>query len=122
MDFEQFAERHGGIPEKANIYIWTRSVWHGWFDELYPPSRPASEDKEKLALEKKGKPVPEEREVPPPLEDATDVVPEFQPEIDRLTQQIEENPNCPYSHCRRGAIYRKTGKLKAAMEDLEKVR
>ncbi|KAJ6655643.1 hypothetical protein lerEdw1_004879 [Lerista edwardsae] len=117
LNFEKFAEKQGGIPDNVSGYTWTRTIWNTWFDEVYPPSRPPSE--EKVSVEKKEKTVPQERELPL-VEGNAEILPELQSEIDRISQQIEQNPSCAFSYCRRGAIYRKTGRLKAAMEDLEK--
>lgn len=116
MDFEKFVEKQGGIPGHLSGYTWTRTIWNAWFDEVYPPSRPPSEEK----VDKKEKVGPQERELPL-VEGSTEILPELQSEIDRIAHLIELNPSCAFSYCRRGAIYRKTGRLKAAMEDLEKV-
>ncbi|XP_053125408.1 tetratricopeptide repeat protein 6 [Hemicordylus capensis] len=126
LNFEKFAEDQGGIPENCGGYVWAKIIWNKWFDELYPPSRPPSGDKDKTDkkdVEKQT--VTKEKDLtdsvnPLMMESEMDTLELFQSEIDRLTRQIEENPSSPFNYCRRGAIYRKTGKLKAAMDDVEK--
>ncbi|XP_054827481.1 uncharacterized protein LOC129324317 [Eublepharis macularius] len=124
LDFEAFAEDRGGIPEHLNDYAWAREIWNKWFDELYPPSSEPAEDKA-VPVKK----IPEEKhiEVGKELTDSalivegeTNLLDEFQSEINRLTRQIKEGCAPAFNYCRRGALYRKVGKLKAAMDDLEK--
>ncbi|XP_061468793.1 tetratricopeptide repeat protein 6 [Rhineura floridana] len=123
LDFEKFAEKQKKMPEDTNDYLWARKIWIKWFDERYPPSRQSPEDKPmsgKKDMEEETKDKELTDSVNPLLEEKTDEFDQCQSEIDGITQQIEEG-RCPaFNYCRRGAIYRKIGKMKAAMDDLEK--
>lgn len=126
LNFKAFAEKKGGIPKHLDEYEWAREIWNKWFDEVYPPRFESAESKAAIA-----KKISEEKhkEVEKKLTDSalnvkgeTSQFDLFQCEIDRLTEQIEEGCYPAFNYCRRGALYIKMGKLKAAMDDLEKVR
>ncbi|XP_062824366.1 tetratricopeptide repeat protein 6 isoform X1 [Anolis carolinensis] len=121
LDFEKFAKEKGRPPEDDE-FDWCRVIWNKWFDEVYPFSSLAIEDGEsssKKEEETKGKELADTVN-PLLLRGKTDENDRCQSEIDRLTLQINEGSSSAFNYCRRGAIYRKLGKMQAAMDDLEK--
>lgn len=46
LDFEKFAKLGGGIPKETSVCTWVSGIWNCWFDEIFPSSRTASEDKD----------------------------------------------------------------------------
>ncbi|XP_049681960.1 tetratricopeptide repeat protein 6 [Accipiter gentilis] len=130
LDFEKFAKVRGGIPEETSARMWVSGIWNCWFDETFPPSGTASEEKDTELL--KGTEMADSQEAnvqielvdsiqPVLLEGATVSIEDLEKEVRRLTELIEkeEHPSA-FHYCRRGAIQRKLGKLKSAMDDLEK--
>ncbi|XP_053884264.1 tetratricopeptide repeat protein 6 isoform X2 [Malaclemys terrapin pileata] len=132
LDFEKFAKRKGGIPKDLDDREWVRGIWNSWFDEAFPPSRASTEEKDakvltdtkKVDSAEQGKPDLEidlmDSANPVLVEDLADIE-DLETEINRLTLLIENEGNSlAFHYCRRGAINRKLGKLKSAMDDLEK--
>ncbi|KAM6204870.1 tetratricopeptide repeat protein 6, partial [Sarcoramphus papa] len=130
LDFEKFAKVRGGIPKETSAHMWVSGIWNCWFDETFPPSGTASEEKDTELL--KGTETMDSQEAnlqielvdsvqPVLLEGATVSIEDLEKEVRRLTELIEneEHPSA-FHYCRRGAIQRKLGKLKSAMDDLEK--
>ncbi|XP_074959502.1 tetratricopeptide repeat protein 6 isoform X3 [Phalacrocorax aristotelis] len=130
LDFEKFAEVRGGIPKETSARMWVSGIWSCWFDETFPPSGTASEEKDTELL--KGTEVVDSQEAnlqieladsiqPVLLEGATVSIGDLEDEERRLSELIakEKHPSA-FHYCRRGAIQRKLGKLKSAMDDLEK--
>uniref|UniRef100_A0A8C2U8Q2 Tetratricopeptide repeat domain 6 n=1 Tax=Coturnix japonica TaxID=93934 RepID=A0A8C2U8Q2_COTJA len=91
LDFEKFAEVRGGIPKETSALTNLQI-------ELVDSMQPVL------------------------LEGAAYTTEDLEEEVRRLTDLIEkvERPSA-FQYCRRGAIRRKLGKLKSAMDDLEKV-
>lgn len=129
LDFEKFAKVRGGIPKETSARTWVSAIWNSWFDETFPPSENSSEGIELL----KGTNAVDSQEANLPIELVDSIQPvllegetvsidDLEEEVRRLTEIIEkdEHPSA-FHHCRRGAIQKKLGKLKSAMEDLEKV-
>lgn len=125
LDFETFAKNKGGIPQHFNDYAWVREIWNKWFDEVYPRRSESAENRaaaaKKIAEEKHKEMEKELTDSALTTEGETSQFDEFQCEIDRLTKQIEDGCAPAFNYCRRGALYIKMGKLKTAMDDLEKV-
>ncbi|XP_042714425.2 tetratricopeptide repeat protein 6 isoform X3 [Chrysemys picta bellii] len=132
LDFEKFAKSKGGIPKDLDDREWVRGIWNSWFDEAFPPSRASTEEKDakvltdtkKVDSAEQGKPDLEidlmDSANPVLVEDLADIE-DLETEINRLTLLIENEGNSlAFHYCRRGAINRKLGKLKSAMDDLEK--
>ncbi|XP_019406671.1 PREDICTED: tetratricopeptide repeat protein 6 [Crocodylus porosus] len=133
LDFEKFAGSKGGIPEESGVREWVKEIWYSWFDETFPPSRSPSEEKG-VKIQTETKKTDSGEETKPNLEielvdsikpflveDEVVNIEDLEAEISRLTLLIEKEGNSSAFHyCRRGAINRKLGKLKSAMEDLEK--
>ncbi|XP_035395143.2 tetratricopeptide repeat protein 6 [Cygnus atratus] len=128
LDFEKFAKVRGGIPKETSARAWVSAIWNSWFDETFPPSESASEGIELL----KGTNAVDSQEANLPIELVDSIQPvllegetvnidDLEEEVRRLTEIIEkdEHPSA-FHYCRRGAIQKKLGKLKSAMEDLEK--
>lgn len=125
LDFEKFAKARGGIPKETCVRMWVCGIWNRWLCETFPsretaelPKRTESVDSQESNLEIKLI----DSIQPVLLEGATVSIEDLEKEIRRLTELIEkeENPSA-FHYCRRGAIQRKLGKLKSAMDDLEKV-
>ncbi|XP_075008535.1 tetratricopeptide repeat protein 6 [Calonectris borealis] len=130
LDFEKFAKMRGGIPKETSARMWVSGIWNCWFDETFPPSGTASEEKDTELL--KGTETVDSQEAnlqielvdsiqPVLLEDAEVNIEDLEKEVRRLTELIEKEKHpSAFHYCRRGAIQRKLGKLKSAMDDLEK--
>lgn len=131
LDFEKFAKMRGGIPKETSARMWVHGIWNCWFGETFPSSGTASEKKDTELL--KGTETVDSQEAnlqieladsmqPVLLEGATFSIEDLEKEVRRLTKLIEKEDHASAFHyCRRGAIQRKLGKLKSAMDDLEKV-
>ncbi|MGH0182233.1 UNVERIFIED_CONTAM: hypothetical protein FKN15_009259 [Acipenser sinensis] len=134
LNFERFTEDHGGIPENVCVREWVRDIWNSWFDEVFPPPEnvkvsaakttklPYTETKKIVE-----KPQPdEETPVPDQIDLSLALGPsintaDLQNEIDKITQYLaEEGSSNAFNFCRRGALYKKMGNLKLALEDLNK--
>nr|XP_009669207.1 PREDICTED: tetratricopeptide repeat protein 6 [Struthio camelus australis] len=129
LDFEKFAKVRGGIPKETSARRWVSGIWNCWFDETFPPSRTDFEEKNIKLLEGTKVDLQEadlqiglvDSVRPVLLEDATVSIGDLKEEVRRLTVLIEkEEQPLAFHYCRRGAIQRKLGKLKSAMDDLEK--
>nr|XP_034964906.1 tetratricopeptide repeat protein 6 isoform X2 [Zootoca vivipara] len=124
LDFEKFAASQGRTPEDTDDFLWARKIWNKWFDEQYPPISQSFTDRSKAGkkdIEEETKDTELVNTVNLLLfEGKPDELEQCQSEIDRITQEIDEGNFSGFNYCRRGAIYRKIGKMKAAMDDLEK--
>lgn len=135
LNFERFTEDHGGIPENVCVREWVRDIWNSWFDEVFPPPENVKVSAAKTTklpyTETKNiveKPQPdEETPVPDQIDLSLALGPsintaDLQNEIDKITQYLaEEGSSNAFNFCRRGALYKKMGNLKLALEDLNKV-
>ncbi|XP_058522343.1 tetratricopeptide repeat protein 6 isoform X2 [Ochotona princeps] len=121
LNFDKFAESKGGIPENSNPRTWM-------LDTLikYKLKKQSTEVAKVSVLEDLPKPVTELKilelsdylkcDLPP------EVIEHYESEVKILTEEIDRKNTFPvFEYCRRGAIYRKLGKLKSAMNDLQKV-
>ncbi|XP_014797123.1 PREDICTED: tetratricopeptide repeat protein 6 [Calidris pugnax] len=130
LSFEKSAKVRGEIPKETSARVLVHGIWNCWFDETFPSSGTASEEKDAELL--KGTEMVDSQEAnlqielvdsiqPVLLEGATVSIEDLEEEVRRLTEIIEkeEHPSA-FHYCRRGAIQRKLGKLKSAMDDLEK--
>ncbi|MGH0185940.1 UNVERIFIED_CONTAM: hypothetical protein FKN15_019840 [Acipenser sinensis] len=132
LNFERFTEDHGGIPENVCVREWVRDIWNSWFDEVFPPPENVKVSAAKTTklpyTETKNigeKPQPdEETPVPDQIDLSLALGPsintaDLQNEIDKITQYLaEEGSSNAFNFCRRGALYKKMGNLKLALEDL----
>ncbi|XP_039597221.1 uncharacterized protein ttc6 [Polypterus senegalus] len=131
LDFEAYTRNHGGIPEDTPAREWVRDIWNVWFDEVFPlppeatrTEMPAeapcarTEKLEEKTESAKEVMVPDHVDLSLALESSL-TGEDLQAEVGRLTELMnrEEAPNAFY-FCRRGALHRKLGLLKEALEDL----
>ncbi|XP_031449081.1 tetratricopeptide repeat protein 6 [Phasianus colchicus] len=129
LDFEKFAKVRGGIPKETSARAWVSGIWSCWFDETFPACGTVPEKGTELLEGAKAVGSKEtnlqielvDSVQPVLLDDAVVSTEDLEEEVRRLTDQIEkvEHPSA-FQYCRRGAIRRKLGKLKSAMDDLEK--
>ncbi|XP_015720531.1 tetratricopeptide repeat protein 6 isoform X2 [Coturnix japonica] len=128
LDFEKFAEVRGGIPKETSARAWVSGIWRCWLDETFPDRTVPEKETELLKGAKAvGSQVTNlqielvDSMQPVLLEGAAYTTEDLEEEVRRLTDLIEkvERPSA-FQYCRRGAIRRKLGKLKSAMDDLEK--
>nr|XP_048271664.1 tetratricopeptide repeat protein 6 isoform X1 [Myodes glareolus]XP_048271666.1 tetratricopeptide repeat protein 6 isoform X1 [Myodes glareolus] len=117
LNFDQFVQSKGGIPENTDPRTWAI--------ELFAKDKPQKTPAPVTYVHKE---VPEPVIELPKLE-LTDhikcdlpqeVIKYYESEVERLTQEIKNEKRIPvFAYCRRGAIYRKLGKLQSAMSDLQ---
>ncbi|OPJ83192.1 tetratricopeptide repeat protein 6 isoform C [Patagioenas fasciata monilis] len=124
LDFEKFAKARGGIPKETCIRMWVCGIWNRWLCETFPSRETAELPKltESVDSQESNLQIKLIDSIQPVLlEGGTVSIEDLEKEIRRLTELIEkeENPSA-FHYCRRGAIQRKLGKLKSAMDDLEK--
>ncbi|XP_078089235.1 uncharacterized protein ttc6 [Mustelus asterias] len=141
FNFESYAKKQGGIPKGADVREWVRDIWNVWFDEIYPPPEPSSETtvpKKDSPLALKGKKSSnlhpnlikvelqniqdsdeKKTAVYPAAEESEAIRAALQSALSELTYQIAVNGEATaFNYCRRGAVNRRLGQLKSAMEDL----
>ncbi|XP_060684942.1 uncharacterized protein ttc6 [Hemiscyllium ocellatum] len=142
FNFENFAKKKGGIPEGVVTREWVRDIWNKWFDEVFLPSEPTSP----ATIDKKDIPVllkekgafqlhvnlqeielqnlqlsteQENLEVYPTGSQSEVTRAVLQSLVDDVTYRIDVNgESTAFNYCRRGALCRRLGQLKSAMEDL----
>ncbi|XP_071786267.1 uncharacterized protein [Asterias amurensis] len=135
LDFEEFVQEKKDKDEPNSIREWVRGIWDAWFDEVFPSSDVDSESDFEEELSPVISPTKRrvsgassaasvEIDIIQPImetEDDRDIVEWLHEEVLQLTEIIEraEKPS-PFDLCRRGAMYRKLGKLKQAWEDLNR--
>ncbi|XP_048805248.1 tetratricopeptide repeat protein 6 isoform X2 [Lagopus muta] len=127
LDFEKFAKVRGGIPKETSARAWVSGIWSCWFDETFPACETVPEKGPELLEGAKAVGSKEtnlqielvDSIQPVLLDDAVVNTEDLEEEVRRLTDLIVEHPSA-FQYCRRGAIRRKLGKLKSAMDDLEK--
>uniref|UniRef100_A0A8C8TIZ2 Tetratricopeptide repeat domain 6 n=1 Tax=Peromyscus maniculatus bairdii TaxID=230844 RepID=A0A8C8TIZ2_PERMB len=117
LNFDKFVQSKGGIPENTDPRTWVI--------EMFAKEKP---QKTRIPVIHVQKDIPEPVAELPKLElndhVKCDLPPEvikyYEAEVERLTQEIKnEKRNPVFAYCRRGAIYRKLGKLQSAMNDLQ---
>ncbi|XP_053451894.1 tetratricopeptide repeat protein 6 [Nycticebus coucang] len=121
FNFEKFLESKGGIPENSDPQAWAI----GMLTEQRPQRAPVTEKAAEAPAPRETKEVVKE---PPKLElsDSVEcnlsreVIKHYEAEVAALTEEINSKKTYPaFAYCRRGAIYRKLGKLQSAKDDLE---
>ncbi|XP_018419983.1 PREDICTED: tetratricopeptide repeat protein 6 [Nanorana parkeri] len=135
LDFSSFIKTQGGAQKGQDLREWVRGIWNNWFDEVLPPSRASMKDEAQYfdITGPVNQPDPEKKEetpwtagldsVPPVfVEDPAASVQDVAIEISYLTNLIEkqERPSS-FHYCRRGALHRKLGNLRLALQDLDMV-
>ncbi|XP_023377408.1 tetratricopeptide repeat protein 6 [Pteropus vampyrus] len=121
LNFDKFAQSRGGIPENTDPQTWVVDL----FSKHKPQKTTAREKVVKIFVPKD---LSEEVKEPPKLELSDslmsslppDVIKHYESEVKILTEEINHKKIYPaFLYCRRGAIYRKLGKLQSAMNDLQ---
>ncbi|XP_063118718.1 tetratricopeptide repeat protein 6 isoform X4 [Rattus norvegicus] len=118
LNFDQFVQSRGGIPENTDPRKWVLELFTK--ERCQRTRTPVALSVQKSAPE----PVIEiskleltdyvKCNLPP------EVIKYYESELELLTQEIKsEKKNPAFAYCRRGAIYRKLGKLQSAMNDLQ---
>ncbi|XP_059135977.1 tetratricopeptide repeat protein 6 isoform X2 [Peromyscus eremicus] len=117
LNFDKFVQSKGGIPENTDPRTWVI--------EMFSKEKSQKTRAPVIHIQKD---IPEPVAELPKLElndhVKCDLPPEvikyYEAEVERLTQEIKnEKRNPVFAYCRRGAIYRKLGKLQSAMNDLQ---
>ncbi|XP_032098398.1 tetratricopeptide repeat protein 6 [Sapajus apella] len=122
LNFEKFVQMKGGIPENSDPRTWA-------LDTLIEHKYQRTPIKEKVDKISVLKDPPEIEKEPPKLKLndnvesnlPPEVIKHYESEVKILTEEINNQTEYPvFAYCRRGAIYRKLGKLQSAMNDLQK--
>eukprot|EP00118_Oscarella_pearsei_P015724 m.143590 g.143590 ORF g.143590 m.143590 type:complete len:1883 (+) comp38394_c1_seq23:49-5697(+) len=107
------------LADTSKSFTWAQIKWDEWFDEMYSEaqqSRPKSAFTDTVVHLKEL-----ENLEPITNESNQELVQVMQAEVERLTSLIDTSPeSIAFNLCRRGALYRKLGRLKDAAEDLNK--
>ncbi|KAB1277823.1 Tetratricopeptide repeat protein 6 [Camelus dromedarius] len=120
--FDKFAQSKGGIPKNSDPRTWALEMFS-------KPKREKTTTREKVVKISVDKDFPERVKKPLKLELSdclkSDLPPEvvrhYESEVKILTEEINSKKKYPaFLYCRRGALYRKLGKLQSAMNDLQK--
>ncbi|XP_036912311.1 tetratricopeptide repeat protein 6 isoform X2 [Sturnira hondurensis] len=122
LNFDTFVQSMGGIPENSDTRTWVLDIF-----SKHKPRKTATKEKvvdtcvqKDLAKEVKEAPKLElsdslQCDLPPEL------MKHFESEVEILTEEINNKKiYSAFPYCRRGALYRKLGKLQSAMNDLQK--
>lgn len=123
LNFDEFVRSKGGIPENCDPRTWALDMF--------------SKDKhQKTTTKKKAVKISiheglsERMKEPPKIELcdslksglSPEVIKYYESEVEILTKEINDKKTYPaFAYCRRGALYRKLGKLQSAMKDLQEV-
>lgn len=123
LNFDKFAESKGGIPKNSDFRTWILDM----FSKKKPQMTTRKAKVVKIVVQKD---VPVKEKGPPKLElnDSLkcdlppEVIQHYESEVKILTEEINNKTTySAFSYCRRGALYRKLGKLQSAMDDLQEV-
>ncbi|XP_059543492.1 uncharacterized protein LOC132230269 [Myotis daubentonii] len=121
LNFDKFAESKGGIPKDSDFRTWILDI----FSKKKPQKTTRIAKVVKIIVQKD---VPVKEKGPPKLElnDSLkcdlppEVIKHYESEVKMLTEEINNKTTySAFSYCRRGALYRKLGKLQSAMDDLQ---
>nr|XP_044621462.1 tetratricopeptide repeat protein 6 isoform X1 [Equus asinus] len=121
LNFDKFAQSKGGIPENSNPRTWAL----GMFSQHKRQKTTTAEKAVKISAHKElaeGVKGPLKLELSDSLKSdlPLEVIKHYESEVEILTKEINDKTKYPaFSYCRRGAIYRKLGKLQSAMNDLQ---
>ncbi|XP_078714776.1 tetratricopeptide repeat protein 6 isoform X3 [Lampetra fluviatilis] len=136
LDFGSFADNQGRIPEDESPREWVRDIWNRWFDEVFPPQPKPSNNllhaatgtnSEALGVSAVDKTDVEIRDASAAPAGVNTGFAELKPgkedleaEVERLSGLIEaQGQPSSFHFCRRGAVYRKLGRLDLAKSDLD---
>nr|XP_012622509.1 tetratricopeptide repeat protein 6 [Microcebus murinus] len=122
LDFEKFIQSKGGIPENVNPRIWAIDLFAKHKIQRTPVTEKAVETDALKNLP--GREIePQKIELSDSLESylPPEVIKHYESEVAILTEEINSKKKYPaFAYCRRGALYRKLGKLRSAMDDLQR--
>ncbi|XP_074146808.1 tetratricopeptide repeat protein 6 [Sminthopsis crassicaudata] len=127
LNFNEFAQKHGGIPKNTDPQQWVLDFWVQELQDTLPTKVLEHVEKEIIQIPIEPVKPPEEKKIlkielddfsnPELSEDDRN---HLESEIESLTKEIKEKKKiAALLYCRRGAIYKKLGKLKKAMNDLQ---
>ncbi|XP_047595078.1 tetratricopeptide repeat protein 6 isoform X3 [Lutra lutra] len=121
LNFDEFVQSKGGIPENCDPRMWALDMFS------HDKNQKTTTQKKvvKISIQKASS----ERIKEPPKIELSDslksslspeVIKHYESEVEILTKEINDKKTYPaFAYCRRGAIYRKLGKLQSAMKDLQ---
>ncbi|XP_028935362.1 tetratricopeptide repeat protein 6 isoform X2 [Ornithorhynchus anatinus] len=129
LNFNHFVQVRGGICKDDDVFSWVRNIWNDWFESTFPSITSSDEEKETSVTPVEEVQPKEDKEPPqltnelgdylnPVLTEAE--VAALETEVNRLTEEMEgQRAPSAFYYCRRGALNRKLGRLKEAMDDLQ---
>uniref|UniRef100_A0A8C5KL03 Tetratricopeptide repeat domain 6 n=1 Tax=Jaculus jaculus TaxID=51337 RepID=A0A8C5KL03_JACJA len=120
LNFDKFVQSKGGIPGNTDPRTWAFKTFTKGKQQK-APTKPDTLFVQNNLLEKA-------TELPKlELSDSLkctlprEIMEHYQSEVERLTEEINnKKTHLAFAYCRRGAIYRKLGKLQSALDDLQK--
>ncbi|XP_059860639.1 tetratricopeptide repeat protein 6 [Delphinus delphis] len=121
LNFDKFAQSKGRIPENSGPQTWA-------LDMFSKPKQKKTTPREKVVKISVHEDSSERVEKTPEIElsDSLEsrlppaVIRHYESEVEILTEEINSKKKYPaFLYCRRGALYRKLGKLQSAMNDLQ---
>ncbi|XP_022375539.1 tetratricopeptide repeat protein 6 [Enhydra lutris kenyoni] len=121
LNFDEFVQSKGGIPENCDPRMWALDM----FSHDKNQKTTTKKKVVKISIQKTSS---ERIKEPPKLELSDslksslspEVIKHYESEVEILTKEINDKKKYPaFAYCRRGAIYRKLGKLQSAMKDLQ---
>jgi hypothetical protein len=120
LSFDEFVQSKGGTPANSDPWTWAISFINA--KRQKPPKQTVETSVSKELPEKVSESTKLELNdyvtcgLPP------EVIRYYEAQVEILTEEINNKETFPvFAYCRRGAIYRKLGKLQSAMNDLQKV-
>ncbi|XP_033111439.1 uncharacterized protein LOC117112460 isoform X2 [Anneissia japonica] len=130
LDFDGYMEQREARSD-VDVREWARDIWNVWFDKVYPPTEPDSDEESTVTSVATTNEAANKRtsiasnasyniDTIDPLPDVEDVLLEdLMEEAQNLSDIIDmaDKPS-PFDLCRRGAIYRKLGNLRLSWQDL----
>lgn len=120
LNFDKFFERKGGMLENSNPYIWVHDIL--FKDQLQKRTRQAEITVKRDFSESTEEPETAQLSDSLGCDLPPEVIKYYESEIEVLTEEIKDKKTFPaFAYCRRGAIFRKLGKLQSAMNDLQEV-
>lgn len=118
LNFDKFAQSKGGIPENSDFQAWVLDI----FCKQIPQKTTTKEKVVKIISQKVKEPPKLELNDSLKCDLPPEVIKHYESEVKILTEEINQKKTySAFSYCRRGALYRKLGKLQSAMDDLQEV-
>ncbi|XP_045424232.1 tetratricopeptide repeat protein 6 isoform X2 [Lemur catta] len=121
LNFEKFVQSVGGIPENTDPRTWAIDMFTKYKLQRTPRTEKVVETAIPKDLPERVK-EPQKLELSDSLESGLppEVIKHYESEVVILTEEINNKKKYPaFAYCRRGAIFRKLGKLRSAMKDLQ---